>query len=121
MCIHFNINHNSIKYMLIKAQYKSHSTYGLVYCAFLRFGEEVNISEVLNMSFIQAEMSLCECEKHLMFYKKPCRSQMRASRKASGNGKISFFFLRCPTGESPERGTPSLAPWFIMFVAKWMT
>lgn len=56
MCIHFNINHNSIKYMRIKAQYKSHSTYGLVYCAFLHFGEEVNISEVLNMPFIQADV-----------------------------------------------------------------
>ena len=49
--LHFNINHNKIKYMLIKAQYGSHSHYGLVYCAFWRFIMAIKKGVVLNQSF----------------------------------------------------------------------
>ena len=49
--LHFNINHNKIKYMLIKVQYGSHSFYGLVCCAFLRFIMIMKKGVVLNKSF----------------------------------------------------------------------
>ncbi len=49
--LHFNINHNKIKHMLIKAQYGSHSFYGLIYCAFLRFIMIMKKGVVHNRSF----------------------------------------------------------------------
>ena len=49
--LHFNIDHNKIKHMLIKAQYGSHSFYGLVCCAFLRFIMAIKKGVVHDRSF----------------------------------------------------------------------
>ena len=51
MYIRFNIDHNKIEYMLIKAQYSSHIYYGLLCCAFLHFGKAGKRGVILNQSF----------------------------------------------------------------------